>query len=122
MILHPTYRAVFRHPIAPINPMNLPCPVAMTVEVYQASKSPTRWEARTVDFSPARPLPRLTASGSSQQARNAIAGYFKEQCQPWQMWARDDKGILRQIHPEEVDIKPDGKVWLKEPAKEAKRA
>lgn len=120
-----TYRAVFRQPIGPLNPMNLKMPVSMTIELYEAPGK--RWKARECDTGKKRPIEPAGESANLQSAQEAVKGLFQECLLPWQMWGDPSMAIpveligeprykpgLRVIQPEEVEIR-DGKVYFKLP-------
>lgn len=109
-----TYRAVFRSPLGPLNPLGVNIPVAMTVEVYEAR--PQVWKAREKDTGKDRTLP-IPSQPDALGAMLQIGKFFKEQCQDWQMWgsAWTDTTPPRILYPQDVVIDEAGKVRLIEP-------
>lgn len=103
-----TYRARFRQPVGVLNPMGVPVPAVVTVEVFEIGR---RWRAREIDTRERRVFERLgehIAGAAAAQA--AVEASFAEQIAPWRMHAAEDG---RALPPEEVDIAPDGTVTLK---------
>lgn len=113
--LRVTYRAVFRSPLGPLNPLGVHIPVSMTIEVYEAR--PQVWKSREKDTGKDRGMDSIPAGSSAAEAQANVRKCFKEQNQDWRMWgseyAADAKPRI--LYPKDVVVKPDGKVCLIEP-------
>lgn len=79
------FRAHFRQPKGPLNPMHLPMPGTIEVEIYQArSKPPQEWKARKpgskLDF-------KIIAQGTPQVLMSMLElHHFEERMSEWEAY------------------------------------
>lgn len=85
-----TFRAVFRQPIGPLNPMGLKVPGAFPVELFQRGST---WTAREIATPQRNVYENLPKFASLEHARTTLDKCFQERPEPWQAWGKPPNGL-----------------------------